>query len=159
MTSIEFPEAPADKKRSRKARSLRRASTPNGLVTAVVTDAGDGMLLMVAHMNAEALALTLETGIAHYWSRSRGQPVEEGRNIGQRPAGRRDAHRLRPGRDVAARKSRGPRCNLSHGPAFLLLSDGGADRWQGDDLQAMAAQPLFDAEKTYRKQLVNHSPP
>lgn len=42
-----------------------------GLVTAVVTDAEDGTLLMVAHMNAEALALTIETGIAHYYSRSR----------------------------------------------------------------------------------------
>ncbi|PYE88149.1 phosphoribosyl-AMP cyclohydrolase [Phyllobacterium leguminum] len=42
-----------------------------GLITAIVTDADDGMLLMVAHMNAEALRLTLETGIAHYWSRSR----------------------------------------------------------------------------------------
>jgi phosphoribosyl-AMP cyclohydrolase len=43
----------------------------HGLVTAVVTDAGDGTVLMVAHMNAEALALTLETGVAHYFSRSR----------------------------------------------------------------------------------------
>jgi phosphoribosyl-AMP cyclohydrolase len=42
-----------------------------GLVTAVVTDARDGVLLMVAHMDTEALRLTLETGIAHYWSRSR----------------------------------------------------------------------------------------
>mgnify|MGYP001176938837 CR=1 FL=1 len=37
----------------------------------MVTDAADGTVLMVAHMNAEALALTLDTGIAHYWSRSR----------------------------------------------------------------------------------------
>ncbi len=43
----------------------------SGLITAVVTDERDGELLMVAHMNEEALRLTLETGIAHYWSRSR----------------------------------------------------------------------------------------
>ncbi len=43
----------------------------NGLITAVVTDAGDGTVLMLAHMNAEALAKTIETGIAHFWSRSR----------------------------------------------------------------------------------------
>jgi phosphoribosyl-AMP cyclohydrolase len=43
----------------------------SGLLTAIVTDARDGALLMVAHMNAEALRLTLETGVAHYWSRSR----------------------------------------------------------------------------------------
>lgn len=43
----------------------------NGLVTAVASDAATGELLMVAHMNAEALAATLATGEAHYWSRSR----------------------------------------------------------------------------------------
>lgn len=53
-----------------------------GLLTAVVTDAGDGALLMVAHMNAEALALTLETGIAHYWSRSRGSLWKKGETSG-----------------------------------------------------------------------------
>lgn len=44
---------------------------PAGLVTAIVTDAGSGVLLMVAHMNAEAIRLTQETGQAHFWSRSR----------------------------------------------------------------------------------------
>ena len=37
---------------------------------------------MVAHMNAEALALTLETGIAHYWSRSRGALWKKGETSG-----------------------------------------------------------------------------
>ena len=50
----------------------------NGLITAVVTDARDNALLMVAHMNAEALALTLETGIAHYFSRSRDKIWKKG---------------------------------------------------------------------------------
>ncbi|MCJ8155865.1 phosphoribosyl-AMP cyclohydrolase [Sphingomonas sp. LaA6.9] len=43
----------------------------NGLITAVVTDAHGGGVLMLAHMNADALAQTIETGIAHFWSRSR----------------------------------------------------------------------------------------
>ena len=42
-----------------------------GLVTAVVTDATSGEVLMVAHMNAEAIAATRATGAAHFWSRSR----------------------------------------------------------------------------------------
>lgn len=42
-----------------------------GLLTAVVTDAATGDLLMVAHMNAEALEATRRTGKAHFWSRSR----------------------------------------------------------------------------------------
>ncbi|MFC5386880.1 phosphoribosyl-AMP cyclohydrolase [Aquamicrobium segne] len=54
----------------------------NGLITAVVTDAADNQLLMVAHMNAQALALTLETGIAHYWSRSRKSLWKKGETSG-----------------------------------------------------------------------------
>ncbi|WP_275790880.1 phosphoribosyl-AMP cyclohydrolase [Pararhizobium gei] len=54
----------------------------NGLITAVVTDATDGMLLMVAHMNAQALALTVETGIAHYYSRSRQKLWKKGETSG-----------------------------------------------------------------------------
>jgi phosphoribosyl-AMP cyclohydrolase len=42
-----------------------------GLVTAVAIDDRDGAVLMLAHMNAEALRRTLETGRMTYWSRSR----------------------------------------------------------------------------------------
>lgn len=54
----------------------------NGLITGVVTDAGSGELLMVAHLNAEALRLTLETGEAHFWSRSRGRLWKKGETSG-----------------------------------------------------------------------------
>jgi phosphoribosyl-AMP cyclohydrolase len=53
-----------------------------GLLTAVVTDADRGTVLMVAHMNAEALALTLETGVAHFWSRSRNRLWKKGETSG-----------------------------------------------------------------------------
>jgi phosphoribosyl-AMP cyclohydrolase len=42
-----------------------------GLIPAIVTDAGDGTVLMFAWMNSEALALTLATRKAHFWTRSR----------------------------------------------------------------------------------------
>ena len=42
-----------------------------GLITAVTTDADSGELLMQGYMNAEALGLTIKTGEAHYYSRSR----------------------------------------------------------------------------------------
>ncbi|MES2444180.1 MAG: phosphoribosyl-AMP cyclohydrolase [Pseudomonadota bacterium] len=51
-----------------------------GLVTAVATH-GDSVL-MVAHMNAEALAKTIETGEAHFWSRSRGRLWKKGETSG-----------------------------------------------------------------------------
>lgn len=65
-----FPP-PGDKHELEAGVSLTPRFDAHGLVTAVVTDAGDGAVLMLAHMNAEALALTVETGIAHYYSRSR----------------------------------------------------------------------------------------
>lgn len=56
---------------------------PDGLITAVTSDAQSGDLLMVAHMNAEALRLTIETGEVHYWSRSRQQIWHKGDTSGQ----------------------------------------------------------------------------
>ena len=53
-----------------------------GLITGVVTDAATGELLMVAHLNEEALRLTLETGEAHFWSRSRGRLWKKGETSG-----------------------------------------------------------------------------
>jgi phosphoribosyl-AMP cyclohydrolase len=55
----------------------------DGLVTCITTDLGTGEILMVAHMNAEALAKTLETGEAWYWSRSRGELWHKGATSGQ----------------------------------------------------------------------------
>ena len=42
-----------------------------GLIPAILQDAESGKVLMVAWMNADALRLTVETGEAHFWSRSR----------------------------------------------------------------------------------------
>lgn len=53
-----------------------------GLVTAVVSDARTGELLMVAHMNAQALAATLASGEAVFWSRSRGELWHKGATSG-----------------------------------------------------------------------------
>ena len=53
-----------------------------GLVTAVAIDRASGRLLMLAHMNAEAIARTRETGFAHFWSRSRGALWMKGETSG-----------------------------------------------------------------------------
>jgi phosphoribosyl-AMP cyclohydrolase len=53
-----------------------------GLITAVVTHADHGGILMVAHMNAEALAATQASGIAHFWSRSRQTLWKKGETSG-----------------------------------------------------------------------------
>jgi phosphoribosyl-AMP cyclohydrolase len=58
----------------------------DGLITAVAVDAVDKTVLMVAHMNAEALQKTIETGIAHYWSRSRNSLWKKGETSGNTEA-------------------------------------------------------------------------
>jgi phosphoribosyl-AMP cyclohydrolase len=55
----------------------------DGLIPAVAQDAVTGELLMLAWMNAEALQLTIQTAIAHYWSRSRQSLWKKGETSGQ----------------------------------------------------------------------------
>lgn len=54
----------------------------NGLVTAVITDEADGAVLMVGHMNAEALAKSIETRTAVFFSRSRQRLWQKGESSG-----------------------------------------------------------------------------
>ena len=54
----------------------------DGLVPAVVQDAHTGTVLMVAFMNAEAWDRTLDTGFAHFWSRSRDELWKKGETSG-----------------------------------------------------------------------------
>jgi phosphoribosyl-AMP cyclohydrolase len=58
----------------------------DGLIAAIVTDWDTGAVLMFAWMNAEALRLSLDTGIAHFWSRSRGRLWQKGEESGNRLA-------------------------------------------------------------------------
>ena len=77
-----FPTA-QDKKALEEGNALSPRFDANGLVTCVTTDAATGELLMVAHMNADALARSIETGEAWYWSRSRQELWHKGATSGQ----------------------------------------------------------------------------
>lgn len=54
----------------------------DGLIAAIVTEDGTGTVLMFAWMNGEALTRSLETGIAHFWSRSRQRLWRKGEESG-----------------------------------------------------------------------------
>jgi phosphoribosyl-AMP cyclohydrolase len=150
MSALTFPAASADKKVLEEGAVFTPRFDANGLVTAVVTDAADGMLLMVAHMNAEALALTLETGIAHYWSRSRKSLWKKGETSGNlqqvtevRTDCDQDAVWLRvkvAGHDAT--------CHTGRRSCFYrtVEIDDGKAMLAGD-----GSTPLFDADSTYRK--------
>ena len=55
----------------------------NGLIPCIVTDASSEEVLMLGYMNELSLAKTIETGIAHYWSRSRQKLWKKGETSGQ----------------------------------------------------------------------------
>lgn len=82
MSGFDFDAPSSDKKNLEEGLAFTPKFDEHGLVTAVVTDARDGELLMVAHMNAEAIALTLQTGIGHYYSRSRAKIWKKGESSG-----------------------------------------------------------------------------
>ncbi len=82
MTQPPFPTAVSTAELER-GQVLAPRFDANGLIAAVATDAGTGEVLMLAWMNAEALRLTLDTGEAHYFSRSRQALWKKGETSGQ----------------------------------------------------------------------------
>src|SRR5882757_6104161 len=82
MTDATFPTAP-DKAALEHGPTLAPRFDANGLIAAVATHADTGEVLMFAWMNAEALAKTLDTGEAHYFSRSRNELWHKGATSGQ----------------------------------------------------------------------------
>ena len=82
MTQANFPTAPSKDALERGA-VLSPRFDANGLIAVVATHAQTGEVLMFAHMNAEALARTLELGEAVYFSRSRNEIWHKGATSGQ----------------------------------------------------------------------------
>lgn len=120
----------------------------SGLVTCVATDAGSGEVLMVAHMNDEALRKTIATGEAWYFSRSRKSLWRKGETSGhvQRVVEMRvdcdqDAVWIRVEQTGAA-------CHTGRHSCFYRKVAGGEG---GARLSFVDADRLFDPAKTYRK--------
>jgi phosphoribosyl-AMP cyclohydrolase len=76
-------EAPPDKKALEEGGAFTPRFSDEGLIACVTIDDRSGEVLMLAHMNKEALDKTLASGIVHYWSRSRGTLWRKGDTSGQ----------------------------------------------------------------------------
>ena len=126
-----------------------------GLITVVTTDAQNGELLMQGYMNAEALARTIETGEAHYWSRSRQVLWHKGATSGLVQAVRellidddQDCVWLRV--DVAG----GASCHVGYRSCFYRKVPVGADyaakQAEGNvELEWTETEKVFDPEDVY----------
>lgn len=119
-----------------------------GLITVVTTEAGSGDVLMVAHMNDTALSLTLETGIAHYWSRSRNSLWKKGETSGELQ----QVVELRTDCDqdclvmIVRQTGRGAACHTGRKSCFyrrVVMADGSAA------LEDTGLPKLFDPKAVY----------
>ena len=93
-------------------RAAPRCSLSSELRAAIVQDAADGRVLMLAWMDEEALRLTRETGEAHFWSRSRQTLWRKGETSGNTLVGRRaDATTATATRSCSGWSPPGPACH------------------------------------------------
>jgi phosphoribosyl-AMP cyclohydrolase len=115
-----------------------------GLVTAVAQDAGDGTVLMVAHMNREALLETARTGRGVYWSRSRNKLWRKGEESGN--VQEVEELLLDCDRDAVLLKVRqkgGAACHTGHRSCFH-------SRAAADGSLEVQGKPVFDPAKVYK---------
>jgi phosphoribosyl-AMP cyclohydrolase len=82
MTPGTLFAARGDEKAVETGNALMPRFDSDGLIVAIAVDADKGDVLMVAHMNAEALARTIETGDAWFWSRTRKKLWRKGEESG-----------------------------------------------------------------------------
>jgi phosphoribosyl-AMP cyclohydrolase len=119
-----------------------------GLVTCVATDAASGDVLMVAHMNEEALRKTIASGEAWYFSRSRNALWRKGESSGQTQ--RVLEMRLDCDQDAVWIKveQTGAACHTGRRSCFYRMVGEGEG---GPGLSFVDAERLFDPGQVYRK--------
>ncbi len=125
----------------------------DGILPAIATDAKTGDVLMLAYMNEEALALTIETGIAHYWSRSRNRLWKKGESSGNMQ----EVVELRTDCDQDAiwlkvrQMGVGAACHVGYKSCFYRAIPTGRAASTDQPLEFTEDAPVFDPEKVYGK--------
>jgi len=121
-----------------------------GLIPCVTTDFQSGEVLMVAVMNREALARTIATGEAHYWSRSRQQLWHKGATSGlvqkvveMRIDDDQDCVWLRV--EIAG----GASCHVGYRSCFYRRVPVGAERRRSTTLEFTEHAKVFDPKAVY----------
>ena len=122
----------------------------DGTLAAVATDAATGEVLMLAWMNDEALALTIRTGVAHFYSRSRKRIWKKGEESGNVL----DVAELRTDCDQDAvwlrvtTRGKGAACHTGHRTCFYRrIPVGGA----ASALEHAGTPRAFDPADVYAK--------
>jgi phosphoribosyl-AMP cyclohydrolase len=139
---------PADISDTEEGLVLRPKFDAAGLVTCVTTDAGTGEVLMVAHMNDEALHKTVESGEAWYVSRSRASLWRKGETSGH--VQRVVEMRVDCDQDavwIRVEQTGGAACHTGRRSCFYRVIPKG----EGGRLSFADADKVFDPNAVYRK--------
>jgi len=115
----------------------------DGLIPAIAQDASSGEVLMMAWMNREALAKTIETGQAHYWSRSRRKLWRKGETSGNVQKVRQIRTDCDKDTILLRVDQTGGACHLGYRSCFSWVLKKGA--WTEDGTK------IFEPEENYRK--------
>lgn len=115
-----------------------------GLIPAIAQDKEDGEVLMLAYMNEEAWKKTLETGEAHYWSRSRSKLWHKGESSGNVQK----VHSIRLDCDsdtilLTITQVGGAACHTGRRSCFFRKLD--------ESGESICSPQVFDPEKVYGK--------
>ncbi|MGI9462339.1 MAG: phosphoribosyl-AMP cyclohydrolase [Aestuariivirgaceae bacterium] len=123
----------------------------NGLIPAIACDADTGAVLMLAYMNQQALDKTIETGLAHYWSRSRGKLWHKGETSGEIQ----HVHAMLTDCDQDAlvlqvwAGGRGASCHTGRVSCFYRKLDGIGETPASVSLKYVNEERLFDPDEVY----------
>lgn len=124
--------------------SLNFAKTEQGLLPAIAQDFATGEVLMLAYINQQAWKKTLETGKAHYWSRSRGKLWLKGESSGHVQLVKEIL--VDCDEDTVIFKVEqlgGAACHKGYASCFFR-------RVEGEELQTIG-QPVFDPDQVYKR--------
>ncbi len=123
----------------------------NGLIPCITTDAQTGEVLMLGYMNETALRLTIETGKAHYWSRSRHTIWHKGATSGLVQVV--EELRIDDDQDAVWLRVRvagsGASCHVGYRSCFYRRVPVGNKRMKEDTLVFTETDKVFDPKQLY----------
>lgn len=132
-------------------RELAPKFDEHGLIACVTTDAASGEVLMLGYMNREALKRTIQTGEAHYWSRSRQVLWHKGATSGLIQLV--EELRIDDDQDAVWLRVRvtgsGASCHVGYRSCFYRRVPVGAQRKKGSTLDFTEADKTFDPKLVY----------
>lgn len=132
-------------------RELAPKFDEHGLIACVTTDAASGEVLMLGYMNREALEKTIQTGEAHYWSRSRQVLWHKGATSGLVQIV--EELRIDDDQDAVWLRVRvsgsGASCHVGYHSCFYRRVPVGAQRERGSELVFTESGKTFDPKLVY----------